>query len=111
MCLTSELWVLGREGRGLLGQLLLDGVQLIIEHCVHVNGLLVKGATYRLKGGSYSRHSQTHYYGWVGHSSFGAPDILIFYEIKANLSPFGKKTRTIFMLGKYSNILSAGDAE
>ena len=28
-----------------------------------------------------------------------------------DLPPFGKKTRKIFMLGKYSNILSAGDTE
>ena len=39
-----------------------------------------------------------------------AADIPTFYEIKAeDLPPFGKKTRKIFMLGKYSNILSVDD--
>ena len=39
-------------------------------------------------------------------------DLPTFYEIKAeDLPPFGKKTQMIFMLGKYSDILSAGDTE
>ena len=39
-------------------------------------------------------------------------DLPTFYEIKAeDLPPFGKKTRKIFMLGKYSDILFAGDTE
>ena len=34
-------------------------------------------------------------------------DLPTFHEIKAkDLPPFGKKTRKIFMLGKYSDILS-----
>ena len=40
------------------------------------------------------------------------PDLPTFYEIKAeDLLPFGKKTWKIFMLRKYSDILSAGDTE
>ena len=40
------------------------------------------------------------------------PDLPTFYETKAeDLPPFGKKTRKIFLLGKYSDILSAGDTE
>ena len=38
-------------------------------------------------------------------------DLPTFYEIKAEDLPFGKKTRKIFMLGKLSDILSAGDTE
>ena len=35
-----------------------------------------------------------------------------YYEMKAeDLPPFGKKMRKIFMLGKFSDIWSAGDTE
>ena len=39
-------------------------------------------------------------------------DLPTLYGIKAeDLPPFGKKTGKIFMLGKYSDILSAADTE
>ena len=38
-------------------------------------------------------------------------DFLTFYEIKKIFLFFGKKTRRILKLGKYSDILSASDTE
>ena len=47
-----------------------------------------------------------------GYTLVMAADLPTFYEIKAeDLPPFGQKTRKIFMLGKYSDILSADDTE
>ena len=43
---------------------------------------------------------------------FVSADPPTFYEIKAGDLPlFAKKARKIFMLGKYSDIFSAGDTE
>ena len=61
VCLPSVLGVRGGKCDQLLREFLLDGVQLIIEHGVHVDRLLVDHTTDCLRSAHTAQPSVTHF--------------------------------------------------